>query len=232
MSLGEGTRAADDRGSERALQEQARALGDPTRHAIFRYVVQSASPVGVSALTDRFDLNHNAVRQHLAKLVAAHLLVEERAAPSGRGRPRLLYSVDPAAESRWGVTGPYERLAALLADVIRSGDTPVEVGRRAGLRYAADHPESDASAALVAVTAQGGFEPTLRQRGVDVEVLLHSCPFVNAAVADPDIVCELHHGIAIGVVEHVGGLTIDGLDREDPRRAPCRFRAHLDADDR
>jgi predicted ArsR family transcriptional regulator len=201
------------------IQEQARALGDPTRHAIFRHIVDSSSPVSVSELTDRFDLNHNAVRQHLAKLVGAGLVLEERAAPSGPGRPRLLYSVDPAAESRWGVTGPYERLSLLLTEVIRSGETPVEVGRRVGRRDAA---------ALVAATARGGFEPTLQQRGDDLEVVLHTCPFANAAVADPDIVCALHHGIAIGVAEQVGGITIDGLDRTDPRYAPCRLRAHLD----
>ena len=213
------------------IQEQARALGDPTRHAIFRHVVESSSPVSVGELTDRFELNHNAVRQHLAKLVAAGLVLEERAAPSGPGRPRFVYSVDPAAESRWGVTGPYERLSLLLTEMIRSGETPVEVGRRAGRRYAADHPEEDPSAALVGVTARGGFEPTLQQRGDDVEVLLHACPFATAAMADPDIVCELHHGMAIGVAEQVGGITIDGLDRTDPRLAPCRFRAHLDTDD-
>jgi len=213
------------------LQEQARALGDPTRHAIFRHVVESSSPVSVGELTDRFELNHNAVRQHLAKLVAAGLVLEERAAPSGPGRPRFVYSVDPAAESRWGVTGPYERLSVLLTEVIRSGATPVEVGRRAGLRAAAEHDDEDPGSALLAVAARGGFEPTLRQCGDDVEVLLHSCPFAAVAQADPDIVCELHHGIAIGVAEHVGGITIDGLDRKDPRRAPCRLRAHLDNND-
>jgi len=213
------------------IQEQARALGDPTRHAIFRHVVESSSPVTVGELTARFELNHNAVRQHLAKLVGAGLVLEARAAPSGPGRPRLVYSVDPGAESRWGVTGPYERLSLLLTEVIRSGDTPVEVGRRAGRRYAADHPEDSPSAALVGVTARGGFQPTLEERGADVEVTLHSCPFANAALTDPDIVCELHHGIAIGVAEEIGGITIDSLDRDDPRYAPCRLRAHLDTDD-
>jgi predicted ArsR family transcriptional regulator len=213
------------------LQEQARALGDPTRHAIFRHIVESSAPVTVGEMTDRLELNHNAVRQHLAKLVSAGLVVEERAAPSGPGRPRLLYSVDPAAESRWGVVGPYERLSQLLAEVVRTGATPVEIGRRAGHRFAADHPEDDPSAALMGVTATGGFEPTLEQQGADIELLLHSCPFANAALADPDIVCELHHGIAIGVAEQTGGITIDGLDRTDPRRAPCRLRAHLEIDD-
>ena len=213
------------------MQEQARALGDPTRNAMFRQIVESSSPVSVRELTDQFGLNHNAVRQHLAKLVAAGLVLEEREAPSGPGRPRLLYSVNPTAESRWGVTGPYERLSMLLTEMIRSGESPVEVGRRAGRRQAAEHAGDDPSTALVRVTATGGFEPTLEQRGNDVEVMLHRCPFANVALADPDIVCELHHGIAIGVAEQVGGITIDGLDRTDPRYAPCRLRAHLDTDD-
>jgi predicted ArsR family transcriptional regulator len=213
-------------------QEQARALGDPTRHAIFRHVIESRSRVTVGELTDRFELNHNAVRQHLAKLVGARLLIEERAAPSGPGRPRLVYSVDPTAESRWGVTGPYERLSLLLTEVIRSGDTPVEVGRRAGHTFAADRRDSDPSTALVRVTAHGGFQPTLEQRGDEVELLLHSCPFASAALVDPDIVCELHRGIAIGVAEAIGGLTIEGLDRNDPRDTPCRLRARVDDDER
>src|SRR3546814_10600763 len=40
----------------------------------------------------------------------------------------------PGVESRWGVTGPYERLSLLLTEVIRSGRSPVEVGRDAGRR--------------------------------------------------------------------------------------------------
>jgi predicted ArsR family transcriptional regulator len=212
------------------IQEQARALGDPTRHAIFRLVVESPTPLGVGELTDRFALNHNAVRQHLAKLVAAGLVLEERAAPSGPGRPRLVYSVDPAAESRWGVTGPYERLSGMLTEVIRTGETPVEVGRRVGRAEAAGLG-ADPSVALERVMAHSGFEPTVERRGGDVELLLHSCPFGNAAVNDPDVVCELHRGIAIGVAEAVGGIDIDDLVRADPRRAPCRLRAHLDHPD-
>src|SRR5690554_6625388 len=35
-----------------ALQIQARALGDPSRHRIFRYVAEASGPVGVAELTD------------------------------------------------------------------------------------------------------------------------------------------------------------------------------------
>ena len=70
----------DDDGS---LREQAR-LGDPTRHDIFRYVADSDEPIDVAELTAHFGLNHNAIRQHLAKLVEAEL-VEEHAAPAVGG---------------------------------------------------------------------------------------------------------------------------------------------------
>ena len=107
--------------TEPSLQHQARALGDPTRHAIFRHVSDAPAPVGVAELTQLLGLHHNAIRQHLAKLVEARLLVESSARPAGRGRPRLLYTADPSTDSRWGVTGPYERLSVLLAEVVRSG---------------------------------------------------------------------------------------------------------------
>ena len=83
-----------------AATEQARALGDPTRNAIFRYIDAASDPVGVAELTDHFGLNHNAIRQHLAKLRDAGLVVEELAAPSGPGRPPLRYRPSPGAAGR------------------------------------------------------------------------------------------------------------------------------------
>ena len=112
------------------LQQQARALGDPTRHEIFRYVADTDRPVDIAELTAHLGLNHNAIRQHLAKLVDAGLVVEEHAPSSGRGRPRLVYRVHPGTESRWGVAGPYERISVLLAEMTRTGDAAVDVGRR------------------------------------------------------------------------------------------------------
>ena len=65
------------------LQQQARALGDPTRHAIFRYIADGDGPADVAEITAHFGLNHNAIRQHLAKLISAGLVVETTAAPRG-----------------------------------------------------------------------------------------------------------------------------------------------------
>ena len=52
------------------IQREARALGDPTRHRLFRYIVDAKRPVGVAELTSYVQLNHKAVRQHLAGLLA------------------------------------------------------------------------------------------------------------------------------------------------------------------
>lgn len=50
------------------VEQEARALGDPTGHRLFRHIAETQRPVGVAELTELVGLNHNAVRQHLAVL--------------------------------------------------------------------------------------------------------------------------------------------------------------------
>lgn len=210
------------------LQQQARALGAPTRHQIFRHLVDARSAVDIEELTSAFGLNHNAIRQHLAKLVDAGLVVEAKAARSSPGRPRLVYAVDPGAESRWGGVVPYERLSVLLTEIIRTGDTAVEVGRRAGRRFPVAASPADTTITDIAdVMARHGFEPEVRRRGGRVDIVLQNCPFESAVLAD-DLVCDLHLGLAEGLVDGSDQLVLDELVAKDPRRAGCRLRFHLD----
>ena len=75
------------------------------------------------------------LKGHASRSAFIDGLVVESTAPSvGRGRPRLRYTVDASADSRWGVAGPYERLSLMLTEIIRTGESAVEVGRRAGRR--------------------------------------------------------------------------------------------------
>lgn len=215
-------------GDKDMLQRQARALGDPTRHELFRYLAVADRPVGVAELTDHAGLNHNAVRQHLAKLVAAGLVVERVGEPTGRGRPRLEYTVEPSTDCRWGVVGPYERLSLLLAEIIRTGDDPIEVGRRAARReHLGTSTSDDAVATLVDRMARHGFDPAVTRDGDRIEVVLQRCPFESAALTDPDTICNLHLGLARGVADQSVGLFVDGLIPRDPRRAGCRLHGHL-----
>lgn len=210
------------------LQQQARALGDPTRHAIFRYVADAAAPVGIAELTAHFSFNHNAIRQHLAKLAAAQLVVETKVQSGGPGRPRLVYVIDPAAENRWGAIGPYERLSLLLAEIIRTGETPVEVGRRAGRRLRVPpSPASNAVTDIATAMARQGFDPEVRSRRTGAEIVLRQCPFESAARADRDTVCSLHLGLAEGLADETGVL-VEELISKDPRRANCRLRLRVE----
>lgn len=212
-----------------ALQLQARALGDPTRHEMFRYVADAERPVDVAELTEHLGLHHNAIRQHLAKLVEAGLVSGATAPPVGRGRPRLVYTLDPSAESRWGVTGPYERLTLMLTEIIRSGDSPVDVGRRAGRRVrAATSDAVDPVSSFIGAMERHGFEPTATRRGDTIDIVLGTCPFETTALADPDTVCGLHLGLAVGSADSLDGLVVDELIPRDPRRGTCRLRCHVE----
>jgi predicted ArsR family transcriptional regulator len=213
-----------------SLQEQARALGDPTRYRIFRYIADAERAVDIAELTEFLGCNHNAIRQHLHKLVSAELVTEDQAPSTGRGRPRLVYRLSPSAESRWGVSGPYERLSVLLAEILRTGDSPVEVGRRSVRRQqlgAAVH--DDPVQTVVDAMDRQGFDPVVRTSDDRIEVVLRHCPFETAALADSDSVCAVHLGIAEGIAALSGKpLIVDSLIPHDPRRANCQLRMHLD----
>jgi len=212
-------------GPDDELLAHSRALGDPTRNAVYRYVRDAEAMVGVAELTEHFGLNHNAIRQHLAKLVDAGLLVEERQAPAGRGRPRLAYRPDPGVAERWGGRGPYEVLSMLLLELLNSNRTPREVGRRAGYRLAVEHGDGRGTLdVLVAVARRLGFEPQVEPGEAGTDVVLERCPFAEAAGVSPEIVCELHRGIAEGVAEQTGEVAdVAGLVVRSPERAGCRI---------
>ena len=209
---------------EDELQQEARALGDPTRHRLFRYIAEASGPVGVAELTDFVALNHNAVRQHLAVLKDAALVVEEVEQRLRPGRPRLLYRLAPEAAGRWGTPGAYAWLAGLLSDAVRRHLEPRQVGRQEGHRRGAELAGSGESVQLLeGEIERRGFRPTRVERGRKVEFVLGRCPFVDVAGSDPDTVCQLHLGVVEGLAEGLGGLDIEGLMAKDPHRAGCRL---------
>ncbi|NLV54650.1 MAG: helix-turn-helix domain-containing protein [Acidimicrobiales bacterium] len=217
-----------------SIQRQAQALGEPTRYAIYTAIAEAVGPLGVAELADRMGLHPNAIRQHLARLVEAGLIVESTATPSGRGRPRLLYAPDPNGRDRWGHDGPYEELSRLLAEVVATGDRPDEVGRRAAARLRATDPgpapSGDAVDDVTRAMARQGFDPVTRRDGDRAEVVLRSCPFESAATTAREAVCTLHLGLADGLVAGTG-VTVDELVAHDPTTAGCRLRLEVDDPD-
>ena len=206
------------------LQLQAKALGDPTRHRLFRYIAGAQGPVTVAELTGHAGLNHNAIRQHLAVLTGAGLVTEEPERRDRPGRPRLLYRLHPEAAGEWGTPGPYAWLAGLLSAALRRGQDPRQAGRQEGHRRAAEMTgPGDPADLLEQEIARRGFRPAREDRGPMIEFALGRCPFAEVAAADPDTICRLHLGLAEGLSEGLGGLTTERLTVRPARLAGCRL---------
>jgi predicted ArsR family transcriptional regulator len=221
-----------DRRTRRSAQlpVQARALADPTRYAVFCYIDDARVPVGVAELTRHFGLNHNAIRQHLAKLRDAGLITETVSAPTGPGRPALSYRPTPGGAERWDGVNPFENLTLLLVDLLQGRGTPHEVGYAAGQRLAREHGVKVAVVEVIeAVARRLGFEPHREQQRRGVDIVLERCPFASSAIVAPDIICELHRGLADGIAATAAGdTTVTGLVIRPPKRAGCRIQLKLD----
>lgn len=70
--------------------------------------------------------------------------------------------------------------------------------------------------------ARRGFEPHRREQSGEVELVLGRCPYRALAATDPDVVCEMHLGLAEGIVEAAGAeVEVTQLVARDPVHAGC-----------
>lgn len=207
------------------LQHQAQALGDPSRFAIFEHIAGSATPVSVAELTELMGFNHNAIRQHLVKLLEADLISESTEKRPTRGRPRLTYQARSDAFDRFQNRpgGSYQRLAAMLLDLATSGDSAYEVGRRSSacnetpMPVSVDPTNDEIVGALANRLELDGFSPSVKGS----KITLDRCPFADLAAVEPDIVCELHRGLIDGCLVALPGSVAAVLAPKSPQRAGC-----------
>ena len=205
---------------------EAKALGDPTRYRIFRYIDAAGRPVYVDELTALLRVNHNAVRQHLAVLKGAGLVSERLENRSKPGRPRLKYTLHPQVRGSWGTEGPYQAVAILLAEAMKSKRPVRDVGREAGRRrvHRSHGQEQDLKTVLSDNLTQEGFDPKVVETGDGFDVVLQQCPFVEVASVDPKTVCEIHLGLLEGLMQELDPQLDLSLTVRDPRRAGCHVK--------
>ena len=216
-----------------SILSESQALGDPSRYAVFEALRVAPAGLLVGDLGRAIPLHHNAIRAHLSVLMDAGLVVREQAPVVGRGRPAHVYSLSPSAVARWSRTDAHEELSLMLLDVVTSGDTPREVGRRAGARLresvvgASSVSGASAVEAVLAVGTELGFEPEAEGDGHGIR--LRHCPYAATASQSRDIVCALHHGIADAVAAGVDPGARVALEMHDPYAGRCRFTVASDA---
>ncbi len=185
----------------------------------------------VPDLAEAVGLAPNTVRLHLEQLVEAGLVTRERAEPSGRGRPRQLYTAVPDADVS---EGAYRELARLLADTLAAVGSAAEpaavaTGRTWGAELVAQGPAGtaadDGPSQVVALMDDLGFEPRLTDGGSAVE--MHHCPFRQVAQQHSDVVCALHLGLMQGALGQLGSPV--RATRLQPFVTPRTCLAHLGA---
>jgi predicted ArsR family transcriptional regulator len=210
-------------------------LGEPQRHALYRWVTQQPSPVSRDAAAAAVGVSRSLAAFHLDRLADAGLLVVEYRRLSGRtgpgaGRPAKLYSRSLRDVAVSLPDRRYEAAARMLADAVdRAGGSvpPASVraaarddGRPIGVaarRAAGARPgQRRRRAALVDTLAARGYEPRPIEGGV---IELGNCPY-DALVADHrDLVCGMNLAWAGGVLEGLGDDP-DGA-RLDPAEGRC-----------
>jgi predicted ArsR family transcriptional regulator len=190
-----------------------RALADPSRLAILRFLEAADAPLGVEALADQVGLHANTVRWHLGILVDAGLVTEASVSSGERGRPRFGYRIVPGALDQH--PGGFRLLAELLAEVVARGGgaaTIEAVSRERGaalIEQAHDDGRSDPSAvrAVMGLLEQFGFQPRLRRTRAGQRIDMRPCPFGDTARTYRDIVCPLHLGLIRGAFASLESAT-------------------------
>jgi len=201
-------------------------LSSISRTAVLELLRSRSGPLGVVEVAEHVGLHQNTVRSHLDLLVDSGYAVRRTEAPSGPGRPRVVYEATSAPEGDRN----YKLLAEVLAQHIvatseRPGEAAVNAGRtwaglnagvNAGLNAGQPDGEGAGTSAETPVSAEvavdvvvrmlgdSGFAPELSADGTSVN--LHRCPFRELAVKHQDVVCGAHLGIIQGALNELGGM--------------------------
>jgi predicted ArsR family transcriptional regulator len=215
--------------------EVLKALGDETRHALYREIAGATAPKSAAELADALGLHPNTVRLHLEKLREAGLVDVEAIHRGTVGRPQHRYSLAPGAPGLGMDPPSHVLLAGMLAALAEAtGADPTAaraIGHTWGTKTAQRTPAASCLGLLAKELDQLGFEPAVDEPAVDDPAtgegatvdgatridFLH-CPFRELAEAYPELVCNLHRGICEGLADARRGTvkTFSTLYQPDP----------------
>ena len=200
----------------RARLDLFKTLGDNTRYAIYLELARAAKPLTTSEIADTIELHPNTVRPHLERMRDTGLVVVEAGGRGEIGRPQHRYSLAADAPSL-GLEPPVmpvlARMVLSMAERLGAGpDDARWVGEGEGAVRAERF--SDAPSSLEAIVSDLdilGFDPVVSDDADDADaavIAFANCPFGELAVAHPDLVCNLHHGLIAGFVRQMGDAEV------------------------
>lgn len=212
--------------------DAARAPLSAQRSRVLEELQRSGVATTVDGLATRLDLHTNTARKHLDALAERGLATRTPAPISGRGRPAWSYAAaigNPEPDHR---VRDYAGLATALAGHIsRTSIDPEADARAAGEawgRALADGIPAGSPAfarhTVVDLLDELGFDPHTDARVTTVR--LRRCPLLDAARAQPDIVCPVHLGIVRGALAELGGEPARAVLLPFAEPGACRLQLH------
>jgi predicted ArsR family transcriptional regulator len=204
-----------DESSFDRLFATARALGEETRFGVYRTVCTSDRPVSVGSLAQEFSLHPNAIRQHLARLEQAGLVVSRPdRASGGAGRPRRLYEPSPHQIDFAHPPRSARAMASVLAEAISTlpGDRAllVEFGQGWGRAWAAKRKRGNGRTPrsgrrrvelLARELRDWGWRPVTHTDNGSVRLTADRCLFDDLGPAVNGRACALEEGLLTGIAE-------------------------------
>lgn len=218
------------------------SLADPTRRALYLYVVAQPGPVGREAAAEALGVAVHTAKFHLDRLVADGVLEAEFRRLSGRtgpgaGRPAKLYR---RAGRQLTVSLPerhYELVGHVLAAGLEraaAGSEPLDAAVREaaeseGRRIADEAPTSGGSELdeldeldrVASVLSDRGYEP---RRSPD-HLALANCPFDELARQHTALVCGINQSLVHGVLDGLGCTHVESCLDPEPGLCCVKVRA-------
>jgi len=202
------------------------ALSDPTRRALYQYVVAQPAPVNRDQAATGVGVARHIAKFHLDKLLDEGLLAVDYARSPGRrgpgaGRPPKLYS---RSSRELAVSVPQRdyalagRLLAEAVTVAQRDRIPIDdalasvsraagsdLGERVRRQTGASQDALSLRAAAADVLSACGYEP--RQEGADITLV--NCPFHALAQEYTDLVCGMNLELIGGLLEKLEDPTLE-----------------------
>lgn len=199
-------------------------LAQPTRARLLALLGELDRPATTAELATALGRHVNGVRGHLERLAAAGLLTRERQRLP-RGRPRDVWALVPGAGAAASPQLLGRWLARAMGDGPAASSAAERTGREIGAGFAPPAPETRPADAVAAVFRQLGFDPQVSQERGGATLTLRTCPFRDAAQENPAVVCALHRGMTLGLLDTIApAADLRSFVPHDPAAAGCTLR--------
>jgi predicted ArsR family transcriptional regulator len=187
----------------------------------------------VTRLSTETGLHENTVRSHLEGLERANAVVRTLAPTRTRGRPAWLYVAAQHRDPSEATAFVSALVGALRQESAAPKRVAVSAGRVWGAAVGLERRPADPTVVarrtwVLETLAALGFEPqdSNPQDSDTLSIRITRCPLLEAARADPDMVCSVHLGMVRGAL-HAAGLPETGV-RLRPFHEPGACRLELD----